>query len=84
MWLSEFKKALILKELDKLDTLTSNMPQFETIDEMEEAFYLLNQSLILAESEKSAALIALQQIKTTLEFLKSTEATLPSSLNLKF
>lgn len=84
MWLSEFKKALILKELDKLDTLTSNMPQFETINEMEEAFYLLNQSLILAESEKSAALIALQQIKTTLEFLKSTETTLPSSLNLKF
>lgn len=84
MWLNEFKKALILEEFEKLDKLISSIPQFQTIDEMEEAAYLLQQSLILAESEKSAALTVLQQIKTTLEFLKSTDSTLPSSLNLKF
>lgn len=84
MWLNEFKKALILQEFEKIDELISHIPQFKTIKEMEEAAYLLHQSLILSESEKSAVLVALKQMKNTLEFLKSTDNTLPSSLNLKF
>lgn len=83
MWLSDYKKALILQDFETLEALISNMPAFDNINEVEEAAYLIHQTLLLAESEKTSTLIALQQIKNTLDFLKSTESTFPSSLNLK-
>lgn len=83
MWLNELKKALILQEYDKLNHLISSIPQFQTLEELEEATYLLHQTLLLLEAENSAILINMQQIKNTLDFIKSAETTLPRSLNLK-
>ena len=83
MWLTNFKKAIILKEFETLAHLIDEMPHLESLLEMEEAAYLLDHAKNLLETEKSATLVSLQQIKNTIDFLKATESTPASSLNLK-
>lgn len=84
MWLTELKRALILEETDTLSSLIDQMPIFGTLEEMEEAAYLLHQTATLLEEKKGDAARTLQQLKSALDFLKSTQTDLPSSLNLKF
>ncbi|HEX5623990.1 MAG TPA: hypothetical protein VFX57_06100 [Sulfuricurvum sp.] len=83
MWLSNFKKALILKEFDTLEELIEVMPTFDSLQEIEEAAYLLNHARTLLETEQSATRHSLQQLKNTIDFLKATENTPSSSINLK-
>lgn len=83
MWLSNFKKALILKEFDTLEELIEVMPPFESLSQMEEAAFLLHHAKILLETEQSTTLNTLQQLKNTIDFLKATENTPASTINLK-
>lgn len=84
MWLTKLKIALVLEEIDQISSLLEEMPQFDTLEQMEEAVYLLLQSKNLLEQQKSETAQALQQLKNTLDFLKSTQVEPPSTLNLKF
>lgn len=84
MWLIKLKTALALEEIDTISSMLDDMPQFKTVREMEEAAYLLAQCKILLETYKKQTGQTLYQIKNTLDFLKSTQAEPPSSLNLKF
>ncbi|MDP3302494.1 MAG: hypothetical protein Q8S36_11080 [Sulfuricurvum sp.] len=83
MWLTNFKKAIILKEFETLAHLIDEMPHFESLVEMEEAAYLLNHAKSLLETEKSTTFASLQQIKNTVDFLKATESTPASTINFK-
>ncbi|MFY9143604.1 hypothetical protein [Sulfuricurvum sp.] len=84
MWSTKLKIALVLEEIDQISSLLEEMPQFDTLEQMEEAVYLLLQSKTLLEHQKSETAQALQQLKNTLDFLKSTQVEPPSTLNLKF
>lgn len=84
MWLTKFKTALILEDFDSISRLLDEMPQFETLQQMEEASYLLAQTKTSVEKHKSQTAHVLQQLKNNLNFLKSTQTEPPSSLNLKF
>lgn len=83
MWLAKLKTALILEDIEQLSTLLDEMPQFDSIEQMEEASYLLIQTKTLIETHKSHTAQILQQLKNNLNFLKSTQVESPSSLNLK-
>ncbi|MDP1785280.1 MAG: hypothetical protein Q8K81_07655 [Sulfuricurvum sp.] len=83
MWLTDFKKAIILKEFETLNHLIKEMPPLNSLPEMEEAVYLLHHVKSLLESEQSATLTSLQQLKNTIDYLKATERTPLSSINLK-
>jgi hypothetical protein len=83
MWLTNFKKAVILKEFEALNQLIDEMPPMESLSQMEEAAYLLHHAKTLLEAEQSAAMGSIQQLKNTIDFLKATENTPVSSLNLK-
>lgn len=83
MWLNELKKALILQDFDSLEKLIELMPAFDSLQEIKEASYLLDHAKTLLETEKSATLHSLQQLKDTINFLKATENTPSSSINLK-
>lgn len=83
MWLTNFKKAIILKEFETLNQLINEMPSMDTLVYMEEAAYLLNHAKSLLEEEQSSTLSSLQQLKNTIDFLKATENTPTSSFNLK-
>ena len=84
MWLAKLKKALILEDIEQLSILLDEMPQFDSIEQMEEASYLLIQTKALIENHKSHTAQIMQQLKNNLNFLKSTQIESPSSLNLKF
>lgn len=84
MWLTKLKTALVLEEIDQISVLLDEMPQFDTIAQMEEAAFLLHQSKILIEGKKVQTAQTLLQLKNTLDFLKSTQIQSSSSLNLKF
>ena len=84
MWLSKLKTALVLEEIERISALLDEMPQFDTIEQMEEAAFLLQQSKTLLEQKKIQTAQTLQQLKNSLDFLKSTETQQAHSLNLKF
>ncbi len=83
MWLTRFKTALVLEDFEAIDALLEEMPRFDTLKEMEEASYLLAQTKTVVEKNKSQTAQTLQQIKNSINFLKSTQTEPPSSLNLK-
>jgi hypothetical protein len=84
MWLTKLKTALVLEEIDRISSLLDQMPNFSSLAEMEEATYLLSQTKILIEHNKSETAHTMQQLKSTIDFLNSTQIKPPSSLNLKF
>jgi len=83
MWLTNFKKAVILKEFETLEHLINEMPPMESLSQMEEAAYLLHYAKTLLEMEQTSTLVVLQQLKNTIDFLKATENTPASSINFK-
>ncbi|HZF70536.1 hypothetical protein [Sulfuricurvum sp.] len=84
MWLTKLKTALVLEEIDQISSLLDEMPSFTSLAEMEEANYLLSQTKTLIERNKIETAHTLQQLKNTIDFLKSTQIEPSSSLNLKF
>ena len=84
MWLTRFKTALVLEDMDQIAELIESLPSFQNVEEMEEAFYLLQQSKEVLEHKKLQSAKTMHQLKDSLEFLKSTRHTPTSSLNLKF
>ncbi len=83
MWLSKFKTALVLEEIDQIAALAEEMPHFDSVKEMEEAAYLLHQAGELMVQNKRQTAQTLKQLKNTLDFLKSTQTHSGSSLNIK-
>lgn len=83
MWLTKLKKALVLEEVERISLLLDEMPQFETLSQMEEAAYLLQQSKTLIETKKIQTAHSLKQLKNSIDFLKSTQPQNSHTLNLK-
>lgn len=83
MWLSRLKKALVLEEIDQISALVEELPPFDSLEEMEEAAYLLHQAKELMLRNKLQTAQTLKQLKNTLDFLKSTQSHSASSLNIK-
>lgn len=84
MWLTKLKTALVLEEIERISALLDEMPRFDTIEQIEEAAFLLQQSKTLLEQKKTQTAQTLQQLKNSLDFLKSASTQEAHSLNLKF
>ena len=82
-WLNDLKKAIILQDIQQLDSLLDQTPKFTSPFDMEEAAYLLLHAKTFLESERSSTLHSLSQLKNTIDFLKATENISASSINLK-
>lgn len=83
IWLTNFKKAIILKEFETLEQLINEMPIMDTLIQMEEAAYLLHHAKTVLELEQTVTRSSIQQLQNTIDFLKATESTPTSSINLK-
>jgi len=84
MWLNKLKTSLVLEDIESISNLIDEMPQFETLSQMEEAAYLLVQCKAIVELRKSETGHVLQQLKSTIDFIKSTQTDPSHKLNLKF
>jgi hypothetical protein len=83
MWLTDFKVALVQKDIDTLDSLATQLPDFDSVEEMKEAAYLLLEAKKLLESLRGSTQKSLQQLKRNIDFLKSTQPDEASKLNIK-
>jgi len=83
MWLKYFKKALILNDFEMIDTLIDQMPSMESLAQMEEVAYLLQNAKVLLETEKTMTLHSMQQLRGTIDFLKATENNATPTINIK-
>ena len=83
MWLKSFKIAIVQKDLDKIASLLDEMPNFEHLEEMEEAAYLTQEALQLVTALKNRDAEAMKQLQKNIQFLKSTRNETPAKLDIK-
>jgi hypothetical protein len=83
MWLKRFKIAIVQKDIEAIDTLLSEIPSFETRQEMEEAAWLTKEALSLMTTLQDENEKSLQQLRKNREFLKSTQDERPSRFDIK-
>ncbi len=82
MWLGEFKVAIITKDIQKIDKLIPQMPQFEALDEMQEAFYLFKQAEELLHNLKDETAIAMKKVKDSIRYMESTSIDAAPKLDI--
>jgi hypothetical protein len=72
-WLERLKIFIITKEYEKIGELCSNIPSFDTLEELLEAQALINEALIITKIEKDSTNNIMQKIKKQSEFLSRPE-----------
>ncbi len=87
MWLNKFKVALVEKNVDTINKLLDDIPEF-SLDQAQQASYLMREAATLLYSLQDEITASKKQIKQNINFLKSsTSATNGSksytSLNIK-
>jgi len=83
MWLTKLKIALVEKDTEKLSELMENIPKLESVDEMQEARYLIKEAHELVYTLQNNTSASMKQIKQNLTFLKSTQEPKVSKLDIK-
>ena len=73
MWIQEFKIALIEQDIQKLATLIDADLQFDSIEEIEEAMYMIKEARKLLSKLKNETAISMQQLKKNRDFLNATQ-----------
>ncbi|MEO1953947.1 MAG: hypothetical protein ABGW74_04510 [Campylobacterales bacterium] len=72
MWLNKFKIALVQNDIKHLEELVSNLPKFDTIEEMQEASMLIKQARDMLISLKNKTIHDINKMKKKINFLKSS------------
>ena len=82
MWIQEFKIALVEENIQKLAELADADLQFDTIEEIQEAMYLIKQADVLFHRLKNETAVAMKQLKKNINFLRATEAPVANKLDI--
>lgn len=83
MWLTELKIAIIEKDTKRLDALLDHTPQMESIQEIEEAIYLLREANEMMQYLKDETAASMKQIKKNVGFLDSTHVQTKRQIDIK-
>jgi len=83
MWLNRFKAALAAKDVAAISALTTQMPAFETVEQMQQASYLLLEARTLMTSLQEQNKRTLAQMRKHIAFLKSTRSDSAQKLDIK-
>ena len=71
-WFEEFKVALVSNDTKRIAQLIDTLPQFASLEQMQEAHHLLQEAKKRIEALKQATLQEREQIKKSLDYIKST------------
>ncbi len=82
MWIKEFKIAVIENNIENIKTLLEEIPDFDNLEDMKEAAYLLQEAATLFESLKEKTSVSIQSIKNSLSFLESTQNAKISTIDI--
>lgn len=84
MWLTNFKIAIAQKNADEIGRLIKEIPAFETLEENEEALYLIKEAAFFIDSLREDTKKNLEKLKKNIDFVKSTHSQKNSkTLNIK-
>lgn len=83
MWLNKLKIAIVEKDAAALDRLMDDLPQLKDKKEIEEVIYLLKEASSLMHTLKDETSASMQQIKKTLDFLRSTDIHTSKRLDIR-
>lgn len=70
-WMNNLKIAVIEKDIERIGALIQNVPSFSDIDEAKEALILIQESIILVDTEKNKMMEIMKKIKQTKVFLQN-------------
>ncbi len=82
MWLNNLKIAIIEKNTDSLQDLLNDIPKYEDKESREQALYLLREALELLHTLKDQTAADMVKIKKNIAFLKSTDTSSSSRLDI--
>jgi len=82
MWLNELKTALVLKDIEKLNTLLDSVPPLDKQTDIQEAIYLLDEAKKVVLQAQDELLSSMQKIKKNIEFLNATKPQDYKNLNI--
>ena len=71
IWLNNFKIAVIEEDIEKIGTLITEVPKFDTKTRAEEALALVKEATIIVDLYKSKTLKSMNKLKQTKAFLDS-------------
>lgn len=71
-WAKQLKIAIIEKDESKIETIIDELPKFDSIEEMEEAAFLMQEAHKFLTTQKEEFAAKLLKIKKQKEFLNST------------
>ncbi len=70
-WSDQLKVAIVTKDTKKIASLTESMPEFEDVEQMKEALFLIKEAYVLMNELRDKTLSQINQIKKNIEFLES-------------
>ena len=77
-WANQLKIAIIEKDESKIETIIEKLPNFNSIAEMEEAAYLMQEAHSFLATQKEEFAAKLLKIKKQKEFLEATSTPISS------
>ncbi|PHS56716.1 MAG: hypothetical protein COB17_08395 [Sulfurimonas sp.] len=83
MWLNKLKIAIIEKDADKLEKLLEDIPNPKSINEAQEALFLLNEATDMMHILKDETSESMLKIKKNLSFIHSTQNKPKHSFEIK-
>ena len=73
MWLKQLKIAVVQKDIEQLEKLLDELPNFDDPKEIEEALYLLYEATDILQTLKDETAASMAQMKKNIDFVSSTE-----------
>ncbi|MBU1216475.1 hypothetical protein KJ870_00910 [bacterium] len=83
MWNKALQIAIVEKNVDKIKELLDTPSNFATLEEVQEARYLLAEASELMHELKDDTARTMKQIKKNIDFLSSTQAKKSNKLDIK-
>lgn len=83
MWLTKLKIAIIEKNTDAIAELLDDTPQTHNLKETEEAIYLLKEASKLLYTLRDETENSMKKIQKNLSFLRSTDTSSSTILDIK-
>jgi len=83
VWLDSLKIAIIERDADKMGELFSDIPQFETLEDMKSAHSLIKEAMVVLYELQDETAKAMKQIKKNMEFLDSTQLPKQGTFDIK-
>ena len=83
-WLNSLTAAISTENIDQMMELLDSMPEFENLQQMEEAYYLLQSAYETIEQLKAADSILLAKLKNSMKFFEEKNRNDFNSLDVTY